>query len=116
MFFFRSCVDASQIICNSFEENAILTGVSDTIIVKQKDGKYKSTPFLVCFGPYLSTHKNAMVQININGNLISDVKFSLDYKGYIHPQHLSDKEVRKLHLNFGVNKAIYLLEDCKIEA
>jgi phosphatidate phosphatase PAH1 len=49
----------------------MLTGVSDTIIVKQKDGKYKSTPFLVCFGPYLSVHKNPTVEIIINGNLIS---------------------------------------------
>lgn len=116
MNFFRSCVEASQIICGSFEENAILTGVSDTIIVKQKDGTYKSTPFLVCFGPYLSTHKDEPVQILINGTLVPDVRFSLDYKGYIHPQQLPDRQVRKLHLNFGVNKVVYQLEGCRIEA
>lgn len=70
MNFFRSCVEASQIVCGSFEDNAILTGVSDTIIVKQKDGSFKSTPLLVCFGPYLSTHKDSPVEIIINGTPI----------------------------------------------
>lgn len=56
MFLFRSCMQTGQVLCGTFDDNAVLTGVSDTIIVKHKDGTFKSTPFLVCFGPYKLTH------------------------------------------------------------
>ena len=112
---FSSCLEASQIISSSFDDHAILTGVSDTVIVKQKNGMYKSTPFLVCFGPYRPTHYDSPVQLTVNDHLIDDVKFSLDYKGYIHPQHLNDRDIRKLHLLFGVNKAAFSLGEHKIE-
>lgn len=91
MMLFQSCMESGQILCGTFEENAILTGVSDIIIVKQKSGKYKCTPFLVCFGPYLLTHQNKRVNTIINKNIIKEVSFTLDHKGYIHPQQLSDK-------------------------
>lgn len=61
MFLFQSCMQTGQVLCGTFEENAILTGVSDTIIVKRKDGTFKSTPFMVCFGPYKLTNKNCQV-------------------------------------------------------
>lgn len=61
MFIFKSCMQSGQVLCGSFEETAVCTGVSDTIIVKHKDGAYRSTPFLVCFGPYSPTHNNEQV-------------------------------------------------------
>jgi phosphatidate phosphatase PAH1 len=57
MFFLKSCLESAQIISSNFEDNTVLSGVSDTIVVKQKDGKYKSTPFLATFGPYHPIYK-----------------------------------------------------------
>lgn len=91
MYLFRSCLEAGSIVSSNFEENAILSGASDTIIVKQKDGKFKSTPFLICFGPFKPIHSSSCVSITINNSYISDVKFGLDHKGYIQPPYLSDK-------------------------
>jgi phosphatidate phosphatase PAH1 len=49
---------------------ALLPGTSDTIVVKHKSGKYKSTPFLACFGPYTVANKSKHVNIYINNKLI----------------------------------------------
>ena len=49
-------MQTGQVLCGTFDDNAVLTGVSDTIIVKHKDGSFRSTPFLVSFGPYKVTH------------------------------------------------------------
>jgi len=66
MSFLKSCRDCADVYTHSFDDNAILTGASDTIIVKQKNGTYRSTPFLVCFGPYYHTHSNQQVYIKVN--------------------------------------------------
>lgn len=57
MSFFRSCLDASTILTNSFEDNAVQTGACDIIVVQQEDGTYKSTPITVSFGPYLHVYR-----------------------------------------------------------
>lgn len=44
------------------------------------------------------------------------MRFTLDHKGYISPQYLSEKEIRKMHLNFGANQIIYKLGEHSIEA
>lgn len=102
-------MQSGQVLCGSFDETAVMTGVSDTIIVKHKDGSFNSTPFLVCFGPYHATHQFCQIEILINGELIPGVTFELDKKGYVHPQFLTDKQTRKLKLNFGMNKVTYKL-------
>ena len=84
-----------------------MTGASDTIIVKQKNGTYKSTPFLVSFGPYYTTHSNLPVYIMVNGVKIPEIKFELNSKGYVSPMILPDKSIRKLLLNFGVNSVSF---------
>jgi phosphatidate phosphatase LPIN len=56
------------------------------------------------------------VEIFINGNLTPGVNFQLDKKGYIQPHFLADKQVRKLKLNFGMNKVTYKLEGFTIDA
>ena len=61
MFLLRSCVQSAQILCSTFDDHAVMSGVSDTIIVKHKDGTFKSSPFLVCFGPYNPTHQFTQV-------------------------------------------------------
>jgi len=45
-----SCFTASRIVKESISSEALLSGVSDVIVVRHKDGTYKSTPFVVCFG------------------------------------------------------------------
>lgn len=47
---FRSCRDASNILMSSYEETALISGVSDIVVVEWSKNKYKSSPFLVCFG------------------------------------------------------------------
>ena len=103
MSFFQSCMECTDVYKHSFEENAIWTGASDTIIVKQKSGNFKSTPFLVCFGPYYATHSQDDVIVRVNNVKIPEVTFKLNQKGYITPMYLPDKSIRKLLLNFGVN-------------
>ena len=109
MFLLRSCYQSTQILCHTFDDHAVMSGVSDTIIVKHKDGSYKSTPFLVCFGPFNPTHKHAQVEVLINDQLVLGVNFELDKKGYVHPRHLPDKQIRKMDLHFGMNKVVYRL-------
>ena len=84
-----------------------MTGASDTIIVKQKNGTYKSTPFLVSFGPYYATHSDHSVYLKVNGVKIPEIIFNLNSKGYVSPMILPDKLIRKLLLNFGVNNVIF---------
>jgi len=59
-------MEASAIVSNSFEDNAILTGASDIIIIQQEDGTYKTTPFTISFGPYFHTYRKESVRIMVN--------------------------------------------------
>jgi phosphatidate phosphatase PAH1 len=115
MFLLQSCYQAVSVLSKSFEDTAILTGVSDTIIVKHLDGSYRSSPFLVSFGPFQSAYSESDITLLVNSKPV-DVKFKLDHKGYAYPKHLSDKEIRKLGLAFGMNKVTYSLEEISIDA
>lgn len=116
MFLFRSCMQSAQIIAGSFEDAAVCSGVSDTIIVKHKSGHYSSTPFLACFGPYFLTHMDEHVEIIVNGTLRQGITFQLDNKGYIQPLFPSDKFIRKMELKFGMNKVTYRLAEFSLTA
>lgn len=72
---FRSCLEANTIIINSFDDNPVYTGASDTIIVKQKNNQYKSTPLYICFGPYATIYQGKRVTITVNGILIESLTF-----------------------------------------
>lgn len=54
--------------------------------------------------------------MNINGTLIPDVTFSVDQKGYIHPQKLTDKQIRKMNLTFGKNVISYGFAEAFLKA
>ena len=109
-------MQSTQVLCGSFDDNAIQTGVSDTIIVKQKSGSFRSTPFLICFGPYHQTHNHIQINVIVNDKNIADVHFGLDSRGYVEPRYLTDKQIKKLNLNFGMNKVSYRLEGFTIES
>lgn len=47
---FRACKDASKILFNSYEETALISGISDIVVVEWNSKKFKTSPFLVCFG------------------------------------------------------------------
>ena len=72
---FKSCYQATTIITNSFDDNPVYTGASDTVIVKQKNNEYKSTPFYICFGPYATIYQGKMVTIAVNDIPITSVTF-----------------------------------------
>ena len=82
---FSSCKKVSTIFMGSFEETALLPGISDILIVKWKNGAYVSTPFLVCFGSHTLLHKGKKASILVNKTLIADVQFTVDKYGYLHP-------------------------------
>ena len=61
--------------------HATLSGAIDIIVVKQPDGKYKSSPFHVRFGKMkILTAKGKSVTISINGSE-TKLKMTLDGEG-----------------------------------
>lgn len=47
---FKACKQATKILFNSYEETALISGISDILVVQWNSNKFKTTPFLVCFG------------------------------------------------------------------
>ena len=74
-----------NIFCGSFEETALISGISDIIVVKWKNGEYHSSPFLICFGSDSLLHKGKKVRILINKTLMANLEFVVDKYGYLHP-------------------------------
>ena len=103
MFFLDTCAKSTEVFACSLETEALLPGTSDIVIVKHKSGKYNTTPFLACFGPYAVLSKTKTVNITINGTFVSDLKFSLDHHGYSQPMYPSPQDIRKMGLKFGKN-------------
>lgn len=93
-----------------------MPGTSDIVIVKHKSGKYKSTPFLACFGPYAVLSKTKTVNISINRSMISNSKFALDHHGYIQPMYPSDQDIKRMGLKFGKNEIIFELDHHRLKA
>lgn len=110
------CTKAGSIFCSSLDEQALIDGVSDIIVVRHKSGIYKSTQFFACFGPYAVSSKGQGVEVFVNKNLISHVKFTVDKYGYMHPTRLSSEDLRKLHLSFGKNLIEYKMEEMVLAA
>ena len=100
---FDCCSKAASIFCSSLDEQGLIDGLSDVIVVRHKSGVYKSTQFFACFGPYSVSSKGTPVKVSINKTLITHVKFSVDKYGYIHPMKLSSDDLMRLHLKFGKN-------------
>ena len=82
---FSSCKKVTQIYFGSYEETALLPGISDIIVVQWKNGSFHSSPFLVCLGSHTLLNKGKKADIFINDILIADVEFKIDKFGYLHP-------------------------------
>ena len=82
---FSACTKASLIFYRAFQQTALISGISDIIVVKWKDNSYHSSPFLICFGSRTLIHKGKKAKIFINNILIADLPFTVDKLGYLHP-------------------------------
>ena len=72
----------SKLFLASFDQTALLSGISDILVIKWKNGNCVSTPFLACFGAHAM---GTSVKVFINNMLINGVNFHLDKYGYVHP-------------------------------
>ena len=102
-----ACKKVSTIFLGSFEETALIPGISDILVVKWKNGNYLSTPFLVCFGSKTLLHKGKKANVFVNKTLIGDAQFTVDKHGYLHPMKPSAEELKKLCLRRGKNEIIF---------
>ena len=100
----KSIIDkVGKIFLSSFDQTALLEGVSDIVVVKWDDGYYASTPFLASFGHISATNVSQPVKISINGMLINKISFSIDKYGYVHPMHPPQEILKRFPLNYGRN-------------
>lgn len=74
-----------RLFTKTFDDSALLEGISDIVVVKWDSGKYKSTPFIACFGSLATTALNDQVKVYINNSVIESFNFTLDKHGYICP-------------------------------
>lgn len=69
---------AAKLLFGSFDQTALIEGISDILVVRWDTGNYHSTPFVVCFGHTATTTLSNKVHVYINNCLITDVTFTLD--------------------------------------
>lgn len=110
------CSKATSIFCSSLDEQGLIEGVSDIIVVLHKSTTFKSTQFFACFGPYAVSSKGQPVAVSINKTLLTHVKFTVDKYGYMHPTWLSSSDLAKMNLSFGKNIIEYKVEEMVLEA
>lgn len=100
---FDCCSKAATIFSSSLDEEALMEGITDVIVVRHKSGSYTSTQFFASFGSLSILYKGKPIEFHINKTLVSDIKFTLDKYGYVHPTVLSSNQLKSLHLKFGLN-------------
>ena len=98
-----SCKKASQIFVGSYEETALLPGISDVVVVKWEDGTFHSSPFLICFGSHTLLNQGKKCTLYINEALASGVEFKVDKFGYLHPMQPDSAFLARLPLRYGKN-------------
>lgn len=90
---------------------ATLTGAIDVIVVKHKDGTYNCSPFHVRFGKLgVLRAREKVVDIEINGNPISDLRMELGESGegfFVDYLRLNSEQLARLNLKPGPNEAIF---------
>lgn len=63
---FSSCKNAASLVFTSHEESALISGISDIVVVRWSPTKYKSSPFVVCFGSLTHYVKKQTISVWIN--------------------------------------------------
>lgn len=63
MFLFESCRKSTILFGESIGEEALISGVSDVIVIKYPNGMYKSTPFLACFGSHAILNRDVEIKL-----------------------------------------------------
>lgn len=89
---------ASTLLFGAFDQTALLTGISDIIVVRWDSGHYQTTPFLVCFGHKSSTSIRKQVRVQVNNKIIENASFTIDEYGYLHPMRPKKEFIEKLNL------------------
>jgi len=82
---FRVCRQAAEILLASYEETALISGISDIIVVQWDDKTFKSSPFLACFGSLTLQARQEQIKILVNGIAIEKVNFEVNKYGYLEP-------------------------------
>ena len=98
----------SKIFLGSFDQTALLPGISDILIVKWNNGHYATTPFLACFGAHAM---GASVRTFINNALQNGVDFHIDKYGYVHPMMPDQDMLGLLPLHYGRNVIKFELDN-----
>lgn len=80
---FSSCKKASTILLSSYEETALISGISDIVVVQWEEGHYKTSPFLVCFGSLTHQVRNGSIKILVNDKEVDQEEFSVNEYGYL---------------------------------
>lgn len=88
----------TRLFFSSFDENGLIQGISDIIIVKWDSGQMYSTPFLACFGYHASIATQNHVYVYVNDVLINGITFTLDKYGYINPIRPTQQVLEMLNL------------------
>lgn len=86
------------------------------IVVRHKSGVYTSTQFFACFGSLSIFHKDKPIELHVNKTLVTNIKFTLDKYGYVHPSKLISNQLKNLHLNFGRNLLEYKVGDLTLSS
>lgn len=108
---FGSCTQAVSIFCSSVDETSLMEGISDVIVIKHKNGEFRSTKFYVCIGPYASLTANGTpIEVYINKIKNNELKFTVDKIGYLQPSTLTSSQLKSLNLKYGKNKIVYKIE------
>lgn len=70
---FKVCREATNILMSSYEETALISGISDIIVVQWNELTFKSTPFLACFGSLTIKAKQESIKVFVNNNIVENV-------------------------------------------
>lgn len=108
---FGSCTKTMSIFCSSLDETSLMEGISDVIVVKSKNGEFRSTKFFVCIGPYSAyPQSGTKIEVFVNKTLTNDIKFTVDNIGYLQPSELSSDQLKSLNLKYGKNTIEFKIE------
>lgn len=113
---FDCCKNTSTIFFSAFEEEALLEGITDVMVIRQKSGHYSSTQFFACFGSMSILQKDTPIKLLVNRTLISNIRLTLDKYGYCHPTKLTSEQLKSLNLKMGKNQLEYTLGDLNLRA
>lgn len=114
MFLLESCKKSALLFGESIGEEALISGISDVIVIKWPNGYYRSTPFLVCFGSHSILSREAEIEIEVNDRKTVKTRNRVNRHGYMNNVFMTQDQIEEMELKFGKNKIKYILESYHI--